>query len=187
MTASIDYELHKLVDTIDDVGTSVPVAGEAARSEGAVFHPQIRMKTAEGEAELINVFVPGAIDAWLKPGVSCDLYVVEAEANVCPSTHSGCDTDGPFCRVFAIARGRRCLSAVGAAERHFGALKTFGLGMVMSWAGLALLVSFIVIGIPFLIYFAIQALLTLTIRIPSAGEMRGFLGRQGFPSAQAAG
>ncbi|MCK7492127.1 MAG: hypothetical protein MZW92_11170 [Comamonadaceae bacterium] len=46
---------------------------------------------------------------------------------------------------------------------------------------MALLVSFILIGIPFLIYFGILTLLALAIRIPSADELRRFLGNADFP------
>jgi len=38
-----------------------------------------------------------------------------------------------------------------------------------------------VIGIPFLIYFGIQTLIASRLRIPSVPEMKGFLGRDGFP------
>ena len=187
MCASIDYELHKLVGTIDKVEAGLATGNGAPAAESPVFHRQIEMRTADGTAELINVYVPAAIDALLKPGLSCDLYVVEAEAKVCSSpVHDGCKADGPFCHVFAIESDRQCLSAVGAAARHFGALKKLGVDMVVSWAGLALLVSFIVIGIPFLVYFAIQTLLALAIRIPSVDELRRFLGRQGFSAACAA-
>jgi hypothetical protein len=83
--------------------------------------------------------------------------------------------------VFAIVCGDQCVDAIGPTVRHFGELKQFGMDQVLSWAGLSLLVSFIAIGIPFLIYFGIQTLVAVRLRIPSVPEMKGFLGQGGFP------
>ena len=180
MTTSIDYELHKLTGTIDDVGVRLPPDFDTAGDKNSVFHPEIRMRTAAGTAVLSNVYVPKAIDALIQSGVSCDLYVVEAEAQLCPPGH-GCVAQDPFCHVFAIDCGRDCMSAVHNTARHFGAIKRRGIDLLLSWAGMALLVSFVLIGIPFLIYFGILTLLALAIRIPSADELRRFLGNAGFP------
>lgn len=180
MTTSIDYELHKLTGTIDDVGVRLPPAVNTAGDKNAVFHPEIRMRTAAGTAVLSNVYVSRDIDDLIAPGVSCDLYVVEAEAQLCPPGH-GCVPQDPFCHVFAIDCGKDCKSAVLNTARHFGAIKQRGVNLLLSWAGMALLMSFVLIGIPFLIYFGILTLLALSIRIPSADELRGFLGSAGFP------
>jgi hypothetical protein len=182
MSANIEYQLHKLAGTIDGLGPALPARRDPAIKSGTVFHRHIRMRIAEGQAELINVYVPAAIDSWLKPGLVCDLYVVEAEAKVCPSVLGGCTADGPICHVFAIDTGKKCLSALSEAAGYFGALKRFGVDMLASWAGLALLVSFIVIGIPFLVYFGALTLLAMAVPVPSVGELRRFLGRQGFPT-----
>lgn len=181
MGANIEYQLHKLAGTIDDVGPGFPARRDPAMKSGTVFHRLISMCISGGKAELINVYVPTAIDSWLEPGLVCDLYVVEAEAQVCPSALGGCTADGPICHVFAIDTGKKCLSTVGEAARYFSALKRFGVDVVMSWAGLALLVSFVVIGIPFLIYFGALTLLAMAVPVPSVGELRSFLGHQGFP------
>lgn len=182
MGANIEYQLHKLAGTIENVGPALPARRNPASKSAAVFHRQISMRVAEGHAELINVYVPAAIDSWLEPGLACDLYVVEAEAKVCPSALGGCTADGPICHVFAIDTGNKCLSAVSEAAGYFGALKRFGVDMLASWAGLALLVSFVVIGIPFLIYFAALTLVAMAVPVPSVSELRSFLGHQGFPA-----
>lgn len=182
MGTNIEYQLHKLSGTIDDLGPARPAPRDPAMKTDTVFHRQISMRVAQGQAELINVYVPAAIDSWLKPGLVCDLYVVEAEAKVCPSALGGCTADGPICHVFAIDTGKKCLSAVGEAAGYFGALKRFGVDMLASWAGLALLVSFIVIGIPFLVYFGALTFLAMAVPVPSVGELRSFLGHQGFPA-----
>jgi len=183
MTASIEYQLHKLVGTIDDLGaTSLSANGDVGKKGDAVFRRLIKIRLAEGEAELINVYVPAAIDSWLEPGLKCNLYVVEAEAKVCSPAHDGCAVDGPFCHVFAIDTGKKCLSAVSEAVDYFDSLKRFGVDMVMSLAGLALLVSFVVIGIPLLIYLGVLAVMAMLVPVPSVDELRRFLVHQGFPA-----
>jgi hypothetical protein len=182
MAANIEYQLHQLVGTIDDLGTSHFADGEEGKKNDAVFRPMIKMHLAEGEAELINVFVPAAIDSWLEPGLKCNLYVVEAEAKVCSPAHDGCAMDGPFCHVFAIDTGQKCLSAASEAVDYFDALKRLGVDMVMSWAGLAVLVSFVLIGIPLLIYLGVLAVMAMAVRVPSGDELRRFLGHHGFPA-----
>lgn len=183
MTASIEYQLHKLVGTIDDLGVmSLSANGDVCKKGDAVFRRLIKIRLAEGEAELINVYVPAAIDSWLEPGLKCNLYVVEAEAKVCSPAHDGCAVDGPFCHVFAIDTGKKCLSAVSEAVDYFDSLKRFGVDMVMSLAGLALLVSFVVIGIPLLIYLGVLAVMAMLVPVPSVDELRRFLVHQGFPA-----
>ena len=183
MAANIEYQLHKLEGRIDELGSSRLADGEEGKEGDVVFRPLIKMRLAEGEAELINVRIPVAIDSWLKPGLKCNLYVVEAEAKVCSPAHDGCAVDGPFCHVFAIDTGQKCLSAASEAVDYFDALKRLGVDMVMSWAGMALLVSFIVIGIPLLVYLGILAIMAMAVRVPSGDELRRFLVHQGFPAS----
>lgn len=186
MTAIMDYQLHKLTGSVDRGQKSLPSGGCAANGQDALFYPELRMRVPEGTAVLTNVFVPAALDPLLRGGERCELYVVEAEAKLCSPAKIGCAVDGPFCHVFAVESAERCGAAVSQAVGYFGALKRLGVDMQLSWAGLALLVSFIVIGIPFLIYFAIQTALALAVSVPSAGELRAFLGRNGFPDCAAA-
>lgn len=183
MTTSIDYELHKLTGTFVDLGVRLPSDVDTAGDKNAVFHPEIRMRTAAGMAVLSNVYVPKAIDELMEPGLSCDLYVVEAEAQLCPPGH-GCVPQDPFCHVFAIECGKNSMSALWSTASHFGAIKKRGIDLLLAWAGIALIVSFILIGIPFLIYFGILTLLALAIRIPSVDELRRFLGNAGFPAGR---
>jgi hypothetical protein len=125
--------------------------------------------------------VPVQVEACLAPGVRCELYAVEAQARICSPAHSRCAVDGAFGRVFAVVCADQCVDAIGPTVRYFKQFKQFGIDQVLSWAGLSLLVSFIVIGIPFLIYFGIQTLIAWRLRVPSVAEMKGFLGRGGFP------
>jgi hypothetical protein len=181
MSASIDYRLVKLGGTIEEVkdGQAIGISDAATRS---IQHPHIRLRTPEGDTVFIdNVVVPEAIDAWLKPGFECQLYVVEAEANVCPPAHGGCVAEGPVCHIFAMESRLGSMSVPGNTAGYFAALKQIGVNSLLSWSGLALLVSFILIGIPFLIYFGVLALFAMATRIPTVGEMKRFLGSAGFP------
>lgn len=181
MSASIDYRLLKLGGTIEEVKDGQAIGGNEADAR-SIQHPHIRLRTPEGDTVFIdNVVVPAAIDAWLTPGFECELYVVEAEASVCPPGHGGCVVDGPVCHIFAIESRLGSMSALGNTAGYFGALKKVGINSLLSWSGLALLVSFIVIGIPFLIYFGVQALLAMAMRIPTVAEMKQFLGSAGYP------
>lgn len=182
MSASIDYRLLKLGGTIEEVREGLTI-GASDNNSQAVQHPHIRLRTLQGDTVYIdNVVVPAAIDAWLVPGFVCELYVVEAEASVCPPGHGNCVVNGPVCHVFAIDSGLGSMSALASTAGYFGALKQIGINALLSWSGLALLVSFILIGIPFLIYFGIQALLAMAMNVPTVGEMKRFLGTAGFPA-----
>jgi hypothetical protein len=186
MTPTMEYRLHKLTGSVSEGQQGLPAGGCASGGQDAVFYRELRMRVPEGTAVLSNVFVPASLDPLLRAGERCELYVVEAEAKVCSPGHVGCAVDGPLCHVFAVESGQRCGAAVSQAVGYFGALKRLGVDMQLSWAGLSLLVSFIVIGIPFLIYFAIQTVLALNVGVPSAAELRAFLGRHGFPEGCAA-
>jgi hypothetical protein len=181
MSASIDYRLLKLGGTIEEVKDGQAIGSNDTDSR-SIQHPHIRLRTPEGDTVFIdNVVVPEAIDAWLKPGFECQLYVVEAEANVCPPAHGGCVAEGPVCHIFAIESRLGSMSVPGNTAGYFAALKQIGVNSLLSWSGLALLVSFILIGIPFLVYFGILALLAMAIRVPTVPEMKQFLGSTGFP------
>jgi hypothetical protein len=182
MSSNIEYELHKLEGTIEDVGPRLPVAEGIDKNSDAVFRGTVTMRLHEGSAELINVYLPPAIDAWLRPGLQCKLYVAEGEANVGTPASGVCAVNGPFCHVFAIEAERKCLSAVRDTASHFGALKRFGVEKIMPWVALALMLSVVVIGLPFLFYFATLTVLALAVRTPSVVELRTFLGRKGFPT-----
>lgn len=181
MSASIDYRLLKLGGIIEEVKEG-PVIGSDDAATRSVQHPHIRLRTPGGDTVFIdNVVVPEAIDAWLKPGFECQLYVVEAEASVCPPAHGGCVADGPVCHIFAMESPLGSMSVPGNTAGYFAALKQVGVNSLLSWSGLSLLVSFVLIGIPFLIYFGIQALFAMAVRVPTVAEMRQFLGAAGFP------
>jgi hypothetical protein len=181
MSASIDYRLLKLGGTIEEVKDGPMIGTDDAETQ-AVQHPHIRLRTPAGDTVFIdNVVVPAAIDAWLEPGFECQLYVVEAEANVCPPAHGGCVAEGPVCHVFAMESRLGSMSVPGNTAGYFAALKQIGINSLLSWSGLSLLVSFILIGIPFLIYFGVQALFAMAMRVPTVDEMKRFLGSAGFP------
>jgi hypothetical protein len=179
MTTSLNYRLRKLSGTIEDLGERRD-SGPADALD-AVHHSVIRVRETGGVAVLDNVVVPAQVEACLTAGVRCELYAVEAHARICSPAHSRCAVDGAFGRVFAVVCADQCVDAIGPTVRFFKELKQFGLEQVLSWAGLSLLVSFVVIGIPFLIYFGIQTLIASRLHIPSVPEMKGFLGRDGFP------
>lgn len=183
MSASIDYRLLKLGGTIEEVreGHEIGTQGNDSQS---VQHPHIRLRTAGGDTVFIdNVVVPSSIEAWLKPGSKCQLYVVEAEASVCPPAHGQCVVDGPVCHVFAIENELGSQCALSNTAGYFAALKKIGVDSNLSWSGMALLVSFIIIGIPFLVYFGIQALIAMAMRVPTKAELGSFLGNSGYPLA----
>jgi hypothetical protein len=179
MTTSLNYRLRKLSGTIEDLGERRD-SGPADALD-SVHHSVIRMRETGGVAALENVVVPVQVEACLAPGVRCELYAVEAQARICSPAYSRCAVDGAFGHVFAAVCADQCVDAIGPTVRYFKELKQFGIDQVLSWAGLSLLVSFIVIGIPFLIYFGIQTLIAWRLRVPSVPEMKGFLGRDGFP------
>jgi hypothetical protein len=179
MTTSLHYRLRKLSGTIEELGERRD--NGPADALDSVHHSVIRVRESGGVVALENVVVPVQVEACLAPGVRCELYLVEAQAQICSPAYRKCAVDGAFSHVFAIVCGDQCVDAIGPTVRHFGELKQFGMDQVLSWAGLSLLVSFIAIGIPFLIYFGIQTLVAVRLRIPSVPEMKGFLGQGGFP------
>ena len=128
MTTSLHYRLRKLSGTIEDLGERRDSG--SADALDSVHHSVIRVRESGGVVALDNVVVPVQVEACLAPGVRCDLYLVEAQAQICSPAYRKCAADGAFSHVFAIVCGDQCVDAIGPTVRHFGELKQFGLDQV---------------------------------------------------------
>lgn len=111
MTTSLHYRLRKLSGTIEELGERRD--NGPADALDSVHHSVIRVRESGGVVALENVVVPVQVEACLAPGVRCDLYLVEAQAQICSPAYRKCAVDGAFSHVFAVVCGDQCVTRSG--------------------------------------------------------------------------